>query len=81
MYYNPLKHNKCIFTPVLTLRNRSGYCSGNALDLYAGGVRFDSRRRQAILTHGFGDFSVPPGKYLENTTFMSRRLPSKYFPI
>jgi hypothetical protein len=58
----------------------SGYPSGNALDLYSGGSRFESADTPAIVIV-FTFSSVPPGKYRNNTSIRPQSLPSSSFTV
>jgi hypothetical protein len=60
----------------------SGWYRGNALDLYSGGARFESRSGHRLHQLRFHWFSlVPPGKLRDIISFRSRSVNSKSFQI
>jgi hypothetical protein len=69
--------------PVHSLFTESSYhSSSNALDLYSGGARFESRpsyQLSSLMSSWFS--SVHPCKYRDSTSIRPRPLPSKLFPI
>jgi hypothetical protein len=58
----------------------SRWYRGNALDLYSGGARFESRLGHRLHQLRFQRFSsVPPGKLRGSISFRSRPLPNWFF--
>jgi hypothetical protein len=62
------------------IRNRAGLCSGNALDLYSGGVG-SNLGRDTSYPEVFRGFSIPPGKCLDSTSIRLQQLPSESFHL